>query len=415
MIQTETESIELIKRILTSNEFRSSTRLCELLNYVADASERDAADDVTEQQIGQRVFGRKPGYNCSEDSIVRSEMRQLRLKLTSYFLNEGCKEPTVVEIPKGRYLLTFRARSPKQEIIVEQESPSSSHVSEAIQPADVAAADPKSYRPSRVRTAVLCLIATVLVVIFFVMRGQLTSSSKSTEILWQPFLSGSEPVVVFSNTLFEVSSDGRMQPMPVGRGAVPQRQIDATPSSFDDSYTGVGEVASVHALDRLFVSHGKDFLLRRNYLLNWEEVRENNLIVLGSTAQNTSIKDFPMTTEFSFDSNGQPAQWGVVNKHPVPGEKPFYTGNDKIPAAEDYAIIALLHGPTDRHWMLWLGGCGTYGTQAAGEYAMSERGAAKLLQLLGWPDKPRPFEAVLRVDLVGGVPLNPEVIAFRKR
>ena len=63
----------LVLRVASSRNFKSSPRLRGLLLYVAECAIRDAPQDATEQQIGMKVFGRPPGYNSSEDSIVRSQ------------------------------------------------------------------------------------------------------------------------------------------------------------------------------------------------------------------------------------------------------------------------------------------------------------------------------------------------------
>ena len=105
----------LIHRIASSRYFKSSPRLRELLFYTADCAIREAPEDATEQQIGIRVFGRSPGYNSSEDSIVRTHARLLRQKLAAYFSNEGANEELTVEIPKGHYLLVFIPRKPESD------------------------------------------------------------------------------------------------------------------------------------------------------------------------------------------------------------------------------------------------------------------------------------------------------------
>ena len=97
-------------RIIASNQFRSSLRLREFLLYIADCAVKEIPEAATEQQIGVNVFHRPPGYNSSEDSIVRTHARLLRQKLTEYFATEGLAEPTIVEVPKGHYLPIFRLR-----------------------------------------------------------------------------------------------------------------------------------------------------------------------------------------------------------------------------------------------------------------------------------------------------------------
>src|SRR6187402_2052370 len=99
----------LVERIASSRHLKSSARLREFLFYTADCALRDAPEEATEQQIGIRVFQRNPGYNSSEDSIVRTHARLLRQKLTAYF-DEEQQEELVVDIPKGHYLPVFHPR-----------------------------------------------------------------------------------------------------------------------------------------------------------------------------------------------------------------------------------------------------------------------------------------------------------------
>jgi hypothetical protein len=107
---SEAECRALVDRILASQEFRRTVRLREFLVYVVDRKFAGARADLTEPLIGQRVFGRSASYNPSEDSIVRTEARNLRQRLERYFAGEGLEEPIVLEIPKGGYVPVFSYR-----------------------------------------------------------------------------------------------------------------------------------------------------------------------------------------------------------------------------------------------------------------------------------------------------------------
>ena len=107
---SEKEYRELVDRIVASSEFRRATRLRDFLLYVVDRKLAGLSNELTEVFIGQRVFGRPPSYNPSEDSIVRTEARNLRQRLERYFEGEGRGEPILLEIPKGGYLPVFRPR-----------------------------------------------------------------------------------------------------------------------------------------------------------------------------------------------------------------------------------------------------------------------------------------------------------------
>src|SRR5229473_8267355 len=98
---------ELVQRVIESPHLIGSARLRDFLLHVAACAIRQAPEDATEQQIGIQVFQRLPGFNSSEDSIVRSQARLLRLKLSAYFNAEGASEPLIIEIPKGHYLPVF--------------------------------------------------------------------------------------------------------------------------------------------------------------------------------------------------------------------------------------------------------------------------------------------------------------------
>ncbi len=101
---------DLIRRVETSKSFEKSPRLRAFLSYVCQCALNEQPESATEQQIGIHVFNRTPGYNPSEDNVVRSQARLLRWKLEQYFAGEGKDEPLIISIPKGQYLPIFEER-----------------------------------------------------------------------------------------------------------------------------------------------------------------------------------------------------------------------------------------------------------------------------------------------------------------
>src|SRR5258707_938008 len=122
---------ELVQRVIESPHLISSARLRDFLLHVTACAIRETPEDATEQQIGIQVFQRSPGFNSSEDSIVRSQARLLRLKLSAYFNAEGASEPLIIEIPKGHYLPVF---SPSQRANFVSEMPDEESVKETLTP-----------------------------------------------------------------------------------------------------------------------------------------------------------------------------------------------------------------------------------------------------------------------------------------
>ena len=107
------EREELVRRLAASSTFERSPRLRAFFLHVCRCALDNRPEAATEQQVGICVYDRPPGYNPNDDNIVRSQARQLRLKLEHHFANEGKDEAIVITIPKGRYLPVFEPRFQK--------------------------------------------------------------------------------------------------------------------------------------------------------------------------------------------------------------------------------------------------------------------------------------------------------------
>lgn len=100
---------QAVERILSTAPFQKSANLHGLLSYLAELTIQGKTEALTERQIGIAVFGKPADYSPAEDSAVRVQVRQLRLRVHEYFSKEGRSESQHVEIPKGSYVLEFKA------------------------------------------------------------------------------------------------------------------------------------------------------------------------------------------------------------------------------------------------------------------------------------------------------------------
>src|SRR5208283_4089524 len=92
---------ELVQRVADSIYFRKGPKLRAFLLYVCENTILGRPEEVREQLIGSKIFGRRPDYDPSDDNIVRVEARELRKRLEAYFASEGKNEAIILEIPKG--------------------------------------------------------------------------------------------------------------------------------------------------------------------------------------------------------------------------------------------------------------------------------------------------------------------------
>ena len=192
------------------------------------------------------------------------------------------------------------------------------------------------------------------------------------------------------------------------------------PGSIRDHYTGIGAVFAVHALDQLFAQFGRQIRVKRSRQLAWDEAKDSNLIFLGSTTENLSLRELPKQSDFVFkpiDSPSESRGCKILNLRPGPGEEPSYQGAVGLPTTEDYALVAFLPAFESGRWVLILAGTTTLGTQAAVEFVCRPEALADLVDRLQLsnPDTPVPFEAVIKAEIAEDVPIHTEIVALHVR
>ncbi|HEY2400693.1 MAG TPA: hypothetical protein VGI23_10070 [Steroidobacteraceae bacterium] len=398
----ETSRSALIQRIAESRHFKGSARLRDFLFYIADCAIRNAPEDATEQQIGFHVFGRSPGYNSSEDSIVRSHARLLRQKLASYFAEEGISEPVVVDVPKGHYLPVFRSKQVEVAVALAEPPPM---VSQAISAPIIKAS--ATLPSSRWKWIAACLLGVLVLQTAFLTSRWLKRSApapaNAVDRLWKTFLSDDPPLVVFSNALFIGDAKRGLSYAPATGETLNHVSVNLV-----DTYTGIGELAAVYTLTRLFDAHQAHFILKRSRLMTWDEAKAKNLIFIGSTAENPSLSALQATRDFTIMATPESA--GIVNHHPRPGEPALYS-RPEHPLSHDYAILALLPGMQAGERILVFSGLTTFGTQAAVDFVCRQETAAELVRQISGPrGEIRPFEAVIETTVTGGVPMQAHLV-----
>jgi hypothetical protein len=208
----------------------------------------------------------------------------------------------------------------------------------------------------------------------------------------------------------------------VGRPETGMRYFNAASdarSLIMDHYTGVGEVLAIHQLDHVFNMLNRPLRVKRGALFSLDDAKNNDLIFVGSPSENLTLLDIPGTREFVFGrlkSGPRKGDLAVLNVHPEPGEPTQFLGSPASqPTTEDYAVVSLLPGLDPSRSILILAGDTTFGTQAAVEYVCREDSLKELLQRLKVSQESdlKPFEALLHVKIVHGVPVVTELIAVR--
>jgi hypothetical protein len=404
------DRIAEVDRIVESSLLHGSESLCRLLRYLANRTLHEPGTTIREHEIAADVFGRS-SFDPRIDSTVRVNVTRLRAKLVEYYNGPGAEDSTVVELPRGSYAVVFQSRpaadfaSPP---IVQEEAP--------VAPQAPAVA-PRANRLLAAALAAMTLIAAMLAATLLIdSRRPLPAAAPSLESgalkrFWGMLLNRpSEPWAVFSNATF------------VGRPATGMRYMVPSRDSGRevlDFYTGIGEVLGIHALDRTFAQFNRSLRVKRGGLLSLDDVENNDVIYIGSSLENLTLRDVPGLQDFEFrliDDGPRSGEGKLVNLAPHNGEPKEFLPST-LPLTQDYAVVALVPGLNPSRWALILAGTSTIGTEGAVEFVCREDTLRDLLGRIG-SIKPgtRPlFEAVLDIQIKGGVPVHSSVVSFHPR
>jgi hypothetical protein len=431
---TKTEKLEELERLLQSRALHGSESLRAFLKFVVLKSVESQNSYLKEYIIATEVFGRSSDYDSRNDSMVRVQAGRLRSKLQEYYRGEGKDDKVIIDLPKGQYTPVFsyvpELNGSKLNVAVDSKLAAATEL-------------PASTVATKATIAVLTVICFALSIIALNYRSEarrLVESaaykpSESPEAqaaapLWGELLRSPEPVLVaFSNTQFEGTAETGMRLLkPLdssGSSGATHAQSsgnEARNSVVTDHYTGIGEVMGVYSLADFFLKAGHPFRVKRSLLLTWDDVKTENLVVLGSPAENLLLRDLPQPQDFLFrllKNEKQEVSFGIANTKPGPGEQSAYFAKQEGPSrsqiSEDYAVISSLKGLNENYRLLILAGITTFGTQAAAEYVTKPEYVKDLISHLstsndGQPRLPSYFQILIRVKVNGGVPVQMQYV-----
>ena len=403
-LHQDAERRQLLQRIAASKTFHRSARLRDLLVDIGEQSLAGRGEELSEQAIGVRVFGRDQGYSAAEDNIVRASVRQVRLKLKEYYETEGHDETIFLEIPKGGYVAVFTPRTPPPEI-------------EAT-PVGVRRPAPRQWRWIAAGTVALVVLVAWLLASPFGSRSRPEPSSLFSTLL----ASNNDPVrfVLTDSALVVMNEINRSVPSLeeyTSRSYVAKGTEALSPEIkhlWDFiAIRQITSLADVMILSRLYQDNpaaGQRVEVRYARHMQIRDFKSGNFIVTGSNRSNPWMTLFDSSLNFRFDFPalkirnltplaGEPAMWGLRS--------------DGV----DYARIALLRNLSGKGFVLLIAGLQAEGTEGAGDFLLRPDSVQQIQKALGLGarDPIPPSEFILEVKTLQGSSRSATIIAARRR
>jgi hypothetical protein len=190
---------EVMLRLLESQTFSTAPRLRDVLAYLLRTMEDETADEISEQSIGQVVFGRPAGYNASEDNIVRVTVRHLRSRLKEYYSSEGAADALILVIPKGKYIPSFVPREVSSSDLAHETAGTRSVPDPSEEESRQDSANEDLLSRSRFRWRWIVLAAAALVIAFtagYAVRSAVRPPAQATGIMGELFPPGDDVTLV---------------------------------------------------------------------------------------------------------------------------------------------------------------------------------------------------------------------------
>lgn len=364
------EKREALERVLTSRTFSRSDQLRNFLQYICQAEFEGRSHEINEYALGVNVLGRRPDFNPTEESCVRSRAYELRHKLDLYYQAETPDDPVKIEVQKGGYIPRFEHREiassipepvPLDSLDATRDQPSPVTTSRAIHPAIFAMA------------AAMCLLILALA---WTHRNQSKSaavgrsqpdSTERTNEFWAPFLNSNAPLLLSFDTkrFYYAPSTGLVirdfqtndstdlansKPIADFQKRMGTQKLQET---FD--YAGSGEVQAAFLLGSFLAPQGRKLGIKHSSSLGWDDVWNNNIIFIGKPSLNPTIRSIVKQGDFVDTQFGG----AIQNLHPRPGESSEYRQASTHGSGDKYAIITVLPGPQTGRRILILDGVGS--------------------------------------------------------
>jgi hypothetical protein len=451
---------EQVQRILRSTMFRNSITLQQLLQFLTTkVFEGGGAEALKEYTIGVEAFGRSEDFDPKTDTIVRVQIHRLRQKLAEYYDSDGSSDPVLIEIPKGHYLPSFETAPnpgavrnptlmPEPDGVI---SVATHFARQNIENGSLGTGGAKR-RSGWFFVGGIALAAAVVVGVFvagfFLGNNRLKNdivgfattagpqlapgnSADPVKAFWASFLGNdSAPVIAYPDAVFLLDDSNDLFRFRRGasddRGAVVDphlaQQFASNPSLvakagqlyYENGYTGTGELQAISMLSNLFGQMGVKATVKPSRDVTPDDLRQHNVILLGSPFQNVAVAQLLTTGDFNFknpDSRHEEWRAQIVNAHPRANEASAY-GTERDPGTQalktDYALITIQSGVIPGRYIAVLGGLDTTGTEGATLFATSKPGVEDLSRALAAPsgsgaksEMPL-FQALLRVRLEKG-------------
>ena len=212
---------EQLGRILSSRTFRTAEGEKALLRHVVEQTMQGRGAELKEYTVGVEALGRGDSFDPRLDTIVRTQARNVRLRLARYYAGEGHDDTLRITLPKGGYAAQFVEvmASPEGNAPLAMETPAQPHER-------VGRMGPRNWKFVLAGAGAVLVLAGLWWTYQRPMKPQLPADAASIAVL--PFVN----LNASADKENEILADGLTEELIDSLGRIPQLHVVARSSVF---------------------------------------------------------------------------------------------------------------------------------------------------------------------------------------
>jgi hypothetical protein len=425
---SETLVQHALGEILQSAPFRASKQSQQLLRYIVDQTLAGHSEQLKERLIGVNVFGRRLDYDTNEDPIVRARAAEVRKRLAQFYIGEGKRSTIRIEISPGSYLAAFSEY--RSDLVPASVNPGPEQL--GLEPPKLASPSlplptKQPVTPStngQARRFLTISLSTVVLLCFAVGAWFLLRPSAPIDAFWEPCISASNPVLVYSgaNAVYLLSPDfvNRYKSTHHLDSLESQGLEFVVPFSPDtklgsddligykNDYLTIGDLAANVRVASLLAAHKKRFDLRLGDDVAFGDLRQHPTVLIGAFNNSWTME---LTGDLPFTVFG--AKVLSIREQASLGRiwTPEYAPDGKVTV--DYAVVTRIPRSKTGQPLIAIAGLTQKGTQGAADFVTDPEQIQKfsLTAPKGWSQKNLQF--IIQTKVVNNTATSPAIVALK--
>jgi hypothetical protein len=381
--------VQQLERLLQNPHFHKSKRFPVFLKFVVTEALAGRADNLKERTLGIEVFGKDPGYDTTDDPIVRVTAGEIRKRIAQYYQEPGHEHEIRVLLPPGSYVPQFSFPEDAKAVA----SPSSVLPAETL-PTPVVSTDLKRAWPWGTLTwgtliAALVLLSIVMGMVF----AWPALHPAPIEQFWAPFVKSPDPV------LFCIADQSQYSTINLRDAANPLRQTTIN----DHMITVIiDDVSPLVNIAGLLQTYGRTYRVQGETATTLTDLRRSPSVFIGAYDNSWTLR-LTAPLRFHFANNAEMTRFWIEDRNnPSRQDWLLERSRQDTGTYKDYAIVARFLDPNTDRFVVVAAGVARGGTVAAGEFLVDAHRLDELASQVPKDWSHKNIEVVLETQVIDG-------------